>query len=160
MRVFSFAQESSRFCNYSKDKFNNEITFIIPSFLNIKEGQYDKFFIVDNKNIQLLQKQIGEDNWDFYESFMNALGQAESEYLYMIGRGYSPQQARAVLPNALKSEIVITGFAGDWDELFDKRTSIAKTGKPHPDMEAIMNPLMEEFIERGYINEKENFNSI
>lgn len=129
-RVFSFAQESTRYCNYSKDKFGNELTFIYPSWSLAPMAPED--FCGDH--------------------FMQALENAESEYLYLIDHGWTPQQARQVLPNALKTELVMTGFISDWQHFFQLRTSIiAVTGKPHPDMSALIDPLYKEFVDRGYM---------
>lgn len=91
-RVMSFAQESTRYCNYSKDKFGNEVTFIDPCWT--------------------LAPIVPEDFRG--EHFLDALENAEKEYLYLIENGWKPQQARAVLPNALKTELVVTGFVSDW----------------------------------------------
>lgn len=137
-RVFSFAQESTRYCNYSKDKFDNELTFIIPSWApSLQEGllQYSPFEITDSEVI-----------------FMNNCHGAETHYLGMLSEGCTPQQARQVLPNALKTELVMTGFIEDWQYLFRLRTSfIAETGKPHPDMSNLCDPLYKEFIRRGFM---------
>lgn len=66
--------------------------------------------------------------------------------------GLTPQQARQVLPNALKTELVMTGFVSDWQHFFRLRTSIiAETGKPHPDASALVDPLYKDFIARGYM---------
>lgn len=129
-RVFSFAQESTRYCNYSKDKFNNELTFITPSWL--------------------LAPINSEDSCG--DHFIQALENAEDEYLYLIEHDWTPQQARQVLPNALKTELVMTGFTSDWQHFCRLRTSIiAETGKPHPDMSALIDPLYEEFKNRKLI---------
>lgn len=137
-RVFSFAQESTRYCNYSKDKFGNELTFIIPSWApSLQEGllQYSPFEITDSEVI-----------------FMNNCHGAETHYLGMLDEGCTPQQARQVLPNALKTELVMTGFVSDWEHFFRLRTSIiAETGMPHPDASTLADPLYREFIERGYM---------
>lgn len=126
-RVFSFAQESTRYCNYSKEKFNNEITFIIPSWLkeNVTNGSTFNYY----NNI---------DEWQASEdantaNFLQSIAWAEENYLTLIGNGKTPQEARQVLPNALKTEIVMTGFVSDWKHFFDLRY-FGTTGKPHPDM--------------------------
>lgn len=85
---------------------------------------------------------------------VNALSQCELCYLSMINKGLKPQQARAVLPNALKTELVMTGFVSDWKHFFRLRSRIAETGKPHPDASALADPLYKEFVERGYIADK------
>ena len=152
-RVFSFAQESTRYCNYSKNKFGNELTFIIPCWMDISEGSielgnYDKTSarykdgIV--RQIDTIPPYIGVD-------FIRNLCESESDYLLMLKRGWTPQQARAVLPNALKTELVMTGFVSDWKHFFRLRSRIAKTGKPHPQAQELADPLMDEFVKRGII---------
>ena len=149
MRVFGFAQESTRYCNYSKTKFNNELTFIIPCWMDIPEGSiglgdYDKTSarckdgIV--RQIDTIPPYTGVD-------FIRNLCESESDYLLMLNRGWTPQQARAVLPNALKTELVMTGFVSDWKHFFDLRDD----GSAHPQARELACPLHEEFIKRNYI---------
>ena len=150
-RVFSFAQESTRYCNYSKDKFGNELTFIIPEWCpEIREdsnkgwdpcSMYDKFY--------LQHLQMAED------TYFNLLKQWDERIpakRYKSGfrnNPWTPQQARAVLPNALKTELVMTGFVSDWKHFFRLRSRIAETGKPHPQAQELADPLMDEFVKRG-----------
>ena len=118
-RVFSFAQESTRYCNYSQDKFGNEITFIIPSWSpTIQED------ILEYSILELLPQEA---------SFMQSCYDSEKTYIAMLNAGAAPQEARQILPNALKTEIVVTGFISDWKHFFDLRY-FGTTGKPHPDM--------------------------
>ena len=136
-RVFSFAQESTRYCNYSKDKFGNELTFIIPSWMNSNEQS------INTK--QGFGLNPGKELFAF-------LGKSERHYFKLLELGWTPQQARQILPNALKTELVMTGFVSDWKHLFRLRTSfIAETGKPHPDMSNLCDPLYKEFVKRGFI---------
>lgn len=121
-RVFSFAQESTRYCNYSQDKFGNEITFIIPSWSDIPEGTYKTL-------AQVTPVVKGVKN----RLFFNQLSAVQDAYNTLIEEGCTPQEARQVLPNALKTEIVITGFVSDWRHFFNLRY-FGTTGKPHPDM--------------------------
>ena len=113
-RVMSFAQESTRYCNYGKDKFGNELTFIKPSWysktLENKHGGFEKF-----------------------------LEDAQSLYIALLDQGYLPQEARACLPNALKTEIVVTGFESDWEHFFELRTA----GAAHPDIRKLALELQE-----------------
>ena len=143
-RVFSFAQESTRYCNYSKDKFGNELTFIIPRWLSLSNGSYTydypNGFTKDGSK------------WDSkleLNTFLLSLVRSEATYLELIEQGWTPQQARAVLPNSLKTELVVTGFASDWKRFFRLRSRIAKTGKPHPQAQELADPLMDEFVKRG-----------
>lgn len=118
-RVFSFAQESTRYCNYSKDKFGNELTFIKPSTLEDKETYS-------------------------YNRFYGTLELFENEYLILLEEGWKPQEARAILPNVLKTEIVMTGFESDWENFFKLRCDKAA----HPDMQVLANKL------KGLMNEE------
>lgn len=146
-RVFSFAQESTRYCNYSKEKFGSELTFIQPVWTYHQEdGDYGTLDSPKRKN-------IGNSDGTFYE-FIKSLQYCEQYYFRLLSESWKPQQARAVLPNALKTELVMTGFVSDWNHFFRLRTSIiAETGKPHPDASALADPLYKEFINRNYLKE-------
>ena len=81
-------------------------------------------------------------------NFVAVLQVSEQLYLELVNQGWKPQQARQILPNALKTELVMTGFVSDWQHFFRLRTSIiAETGKPHPDMSALCDPLYCRFKE-------------
>ena len=117
-RLFSFAQESTRYCCYNSDKHGGgNIKFIMPA---------------------------GFDSWydEDKEAFKAAMQRSEDEYNRMIQRGFTAQQARAVLPNALKTEIVVTGNDAEWQHFFDLRCK-GTTGKPHPDMKVIADMAFE-----------------
>lgn len=164
-RVFSFAQQSTRYCNYSKDKFDNEITFIIPSWVDTSKFYKHSIIIKDSEGeliseyyYHLTRKE--EPHFKPWEitpesNFKASLEVSEQLYLALINQGWKPQQARQVLPNALKTELVMTGFVSDWKHFFDLRAT-GTTGKPHPDAEALAKPLMNEFIERRYLNGTSN----
>lgn len=136
-RVMSFAQESTRYCNYSKDKFGNELTFIIPCWLDDERlklyGPYHT--VIRDKSLESI--------------FIASLNNAEKDYIDLIDLGWKPQEARAVLPNSLKTELVVTGFTSDWNHFFRLRSRIAETGKPHPQAQELADPLMDEFVKRG-----------
>lgn len=136
-RVMSFAQESTRYCNYSKDKFNNELTFIQPCWLDDERlklyGSYHT--VIRDKSPESI--------------FIASLNNAEKDYIDLIDLGWKPQEARAVLPNALKTELIVTGFVSDWEKFFRLRSRIAETGKPHPQAQELADPLMDEFVKRG-----------
>ena len=138
-RVMSFAQESTRYCNYSKDKFGNELTFIQPCWLDDERlklyGPYHT--VIRDKSLESI--------------FIANLNNAERDYLDLIGLGWKPQEARTILPNSLKTELVVTGFVSDWNHFFDLRAR-GTTGAPHPQAKELAEPLMKEFIARKYIN--------
>lgn len=143
-RVFSFAQESTRYCNYSKGKFGYQLTCIIPSWLGLEEGsysledveeKYDKCLIIDRcKNAE-------------EASFVRALCHAEREYFDLLELNWKAQQARDVLPNSLKTELVMTGTIKQWEGFFKLRDA----GSAHPQAYELAHPLHEEFIKRGYV---------
>lgn len=143
-RVFSFAQESTRYCNYSKGKFGYQLTCIIPSWLGLEEGsysledveeKYDKCLIIDRcKNAE-------------EASFVRALCYAEREYFDLLELNWKAQQARDVLPNSLKTELVMTGTIKQWEGFFKLRDA----GSAHPQAYELAHPLHEEFIKRGYV---------
>ena len=141
-RVFSFAVESTRYCNYSKDKFNNEITFIIPYWTDLKEKSYTN---------EVCNSEEFYTNFTPNYSFMCHLLTAEATYFQLLKKGWKPEQARNVLPLATKCDMVMTGFISDWDYFFRLRSRIAETGKPHPQAQELTDPLMDEFIARKYI---------
>ena len=118
-RIASFAQESTRYCNYSKDKFDNGITFIKPFFF--KEGTTE------------------------YEEWEDAMDNAEQSYLFLINEcGATPQEARSVLPNSTKTEISITANYREWRNFFKLRTTKAA----HPQMREVTIPLLAELKEK------------
>ena len=125
MRVFSFAQESTRYCNYSKDKFGNELTFIKPCFKATSSSDKDVY----NHNTAL-------------QNLEYALIDVEKRYLSLLNLGWSSQQARAILPNSLKTELIMTGFESDWNHFFELRCS----SKAHPQAQELAIPLHKEMI--------------
>ena len=122
-RVFSFACESTRYCNYSSGKFNEEITFIEPCW-----------------EMSTLERDI----------FISHLSDAESHYMALLNAGWKPQQARNILPLATKCDLVMTGFVDDWTHFFSLRAR-GITGAPHPQAKELAEPLMEEFINKKYL---------
>ena len=132
-RVFSFSQESSRYCNYSREKFGANITYIIPYWINkdlIKDDDFSGDVFQDTENKELIK--LGR--------FKASLKQCEYDYLELIKNGCSAQEAREVLPLCTKTEIVMTGYEKDWVKFFELRTSVAA----HPDMRNLVTPLKEE----------------
>ena len=141
-RVFSFAQESTRYCNYSKDKFGNELTFIEPCWL--EDYKYD----VNSYN------QLFRDSLRWAEAhYLDLLRKWEDKIpdkRYKTGfrnNPWTPQQARAILPNSLETELVMTGFISDWKHFFELRDAASA----HPQVQELAHPLHEAFIQRGLV---------
>lgn len=136
-RVFSFAQESQRYCNYSKDKFNNELTFIKPTWLDIPTGDYT-YWDGDWCDLDNMKIQLPSDN-GVADNFLWCLNNAEMQYRLLINKGLKPQEAKAILPNATKTELVMTGFESDWEHFLSLRTSKSA----HPDAQQLSLKLKE-----------------
>lgn len=114
-RIASFSQESTRYCNYTQDKFGNELTFIRPCFW--------------------------ADNSEQYLIWLNTMKEIEKKYFKLISMGASPEQARTILPNSLKTEIVVTMNLREWRHFFKLRTS----ERAHPQMRELTVPLLNKF---------------
>ena len=141
-RVFSFAMESQRYCNYSTDKFNNEVTFIIPCWTNLPEQDY---------GTRVNPKVFNRGSTNGIETnYIDSLRQAEYNYFNLLNQGWKPQQAREILPNACKTELVMTGFVDDWKHFFFLRCPV----NAHPQARELAIPLSDEFVKRGYINDR------
>lgn len=146
-RVFSFAQESTRYCNYSKDKFGNSISYIIPLWLDLEEGNY--LVLEDNR---VLDTPMGIFPFTKVDQstlfFIAGLSEAEVRYFELLHSEWTPQQARSVLPNSLKTELVMTGTLEQWKGFFKLRCDKAA----HPQAQELAIPLKEEVIKRNLIN--------
>jgi thymidylate synthase (FAD) len=159
-RLVSYSQESTRFCNYGKDKFSGQITVIDQRWL-IAEKLGVELLLDDaepktNDYIRLITSpecdhgQIVEFDVvqrpcvDAIDTWMTAMGRAEEAYLSLIGTGLPPEVARGVLPIDLKTEIVATANLREWSHIFEQRCSPAA----HPNMRQLMIPLREQFREQ------------
>lgn len=120
-RLMSPSQESTRYCNYAR----KGITFVIPPWVHIQPGVYDK------------------DNYQSvpFTPWYNAMLVAEASYNILIEKGWTPQQARSVLPNSLKTEVVVTANVREWRHIFRMRTGAGV----HPQMAELMVPLLRVF---------------
>ena len=139
-RVFSFAVESTRYCNYSKNRFSHEITFIQPNWISDKDVEnyhmdFGYFTDQDTNHITAVNR------------FMSALKNAEYFYMELIKLGWKPQQARNILPLATKCDMVMTGFVSDWKNFFELRDATSA----HPQAQELAHSLHETFIQRGLI---------
>jgi len=114
-RIASYSQESTRYCNYSKDKFNGELTFIKPCFWNEDDIKYQKWL----------------------ETMQNV----EKIYLELMSYGAMAQEARSILPNSLKTEIIVTMNLREWRHFFKLRTS----ERAHPQMREIAIMMLKKF---------------
>ena len=122
-RLCAYSQESTRYCNYK-----GGVTFVIPPWVDIEEGNY---------SFASSEQGIERPNWTWYKNML----ESERDYKDLLEKDWSPQQARSVLPNSTKTEIVITANIREWRHILNLRTSKAA----HPQMQEIMMPILTEF---------------
>lgn len=145
-RVASFAQESTRYCNYEKDKFGKEITVIVPCFFSDipaarKAGIADYLDgVIKYDNFQPGDFTPAEQA--FGEWYLTC-ERAEIAYFAMLDYGFTPQEARTVLPNSLKTEVIMTANMREWRHFFKLRAA-GETGAPHPQMVEVALPLLKD----------------
>lgn len=134
-RTHSVSEESTRYCNYSKDKFNNELTFIKPSELDIPTGQY-VYWDGDWCDVDKMKIQFDADKKDVINDYLYTLYYIENQYKILINRGWTPQQARRILNLNTKVQTIHTAFNDDWEEFIALRAD-ACSGSVHPDMQYV-----------------------
>ena len=129
----SHLAESTRYINYSKEKFGREVTFIKPCWLDIPLGDYG-ISSLPGDNILGLEEEA--------RVFIDSLLDAEDYYMTLLSQGWTPQQARSVLPLSIKSELISCGFENAWENFFKRRDA----PDAHPMAQEIANPMHEEFL--------------
>lgn len=137
-RLASYSQESTRYCNYG-----GGVTFIIPPWTRFAEGEWKEIWhgnhmYYGNNELEWEGLTASEKAW------FRAMFNAEEAYIELLKAGWSPQQARSVLPNSLKTEIVVTANAREWRHIFRLRTS----KNAHPQMKEVMDEILIEFANR------------
>ena len=135
-RLASFSQESTRYCDYA-----GGVAFIIPPWIKLPD-------VYVGKNILGFMPEKSTTFSDGTKCWFNGMFSAEQHYISLRNEyGWSPQQARSVLPNSLKTEIVVTANLREWRHILKLR-AVGTTGKPHPQMSELMVPLLKEFKEK------------
>ena len=150
-RANSMAEQSTRYCNYSKNKFDNEITINLPTW--VEEEGYNGSQEKEDYRLEDMCADIAEgraQGWSKLDTWIFANQAAEYAYMKLIEAGCKPQEARAILPLDCNTELVHTAFISDWKHFFDLR-ALGTTGAPHPDAKVLALPLMEEFKAKGYL---------
>lgn len=128
-RLASYSQESTKYCNYSKGKFDNQVTFILPFWLE----EFTAECIGDETVYK--SADTATDIW------LRSMQMAESTYFALLKLGWSPEKARNVLPKGLKTEVVMTANLREWRAIFKQRTA----AKAHPQIREVMVPLLKDF---------------
>lgn len=145
----SHLAESTRYCNYSKDKFDNQITFIIPNWIKLK---YDYVSTNNVGNNEIYINGVEQNRYDeedeITKKFLYSVQDAESAYIELLKKGCTPQQARELLPLAVKSELISCGFEDAWKNFFYRRCDLSA----HPMAREIATKVRDKFKELGYDN--------
>jgi thymidylate synthase (FAD) len=153
-RVFSFLMESQRYVGYNKDKFGGEITIIIPEWIKARINDIASYN--NNDDLASMSYAAALRDGRMHEDkaiIMWAVSQemSETHYLSLTSElNVKAEEARSVLTNDCKTELVMTGFISDWEHFFDLRSK-GITGKPHPDIKILADTLYLEFINKGYL---------
>ena len=155
-RVDSMAEQSTRYCNYSKDKFGSEIAINLPLFVDsLPQDDYADSIACGNVALEGnylvdLARKVATGEATDIENWLFANAAAERAYMNLVAAGRKPQEARVVLPLDTNTELVHTAFVSDWKHFFDLR-ALGTTGAPHPDAKALALPLYQRFVEEGWI---------
>ncbi len=151
-RADSIAEQSTRYCNYSKDKFDNEINVNTPDFITIEDYDVwsDEDFFEKCQQLWYYSSyssyiNSNNNNWSEIDYWLFANMACEFSYMNLIRLGCKPEQARSILPLDLNTELIHTAFVSDWKHFFNLR-ALGTTGTPHPDAKALAEPLRQEFI--------------
>jgi thymidylate synthase (FAD) len=147
-RVNSIAESSTRYCNYSKDKFGNEIAINQPSWITPESLEGHDMTL--QRMCSLIAKREDESSFSDIDYWLFANMACEYAYMRLIDKGWSPQQARTVLSLDTNSDLVHTAFVDEWKHFFDLRAH-GTTGAPHPDAAILAIPLYNEFVKRHLI---------
>lgn len=151
-RTHSIAEESTRYCNYSKDKFDGMVNICKPSWIDDSK----KEIIADPVNFYNLCYHVGnfeDDGFDEIDYWTFANMACEYSYMNLLKLGWTPQKARTVLPLDTKTTLVHTATATEWAHFFKLR-ALGATGTPHPSAKELAEPLMKEFLDKKYITQE------
>jgi thymidylate synthase (FAD) len=146
-RAHSPMESSTRYCNFSKGKFGNQITISAPGKITDEQLQSCDSSVDMSGNVILPRDT---SNWCDIDWWVWGNSCSELSYMKLIECGWTAQEARRVLPLDLKTELIHTATVSQWKKFFDERV-LGTTGAPHPDMYELVKPLYDEFISRGYL---------
>lgn len=152
-RLFSFAQESTRFCNYTKDKFKNSCSFVIPTEYESEVPEDSLYYWDDDwctEGIPTIAVSRSTKNYGAIDTLLTSYSEAETSYNKLIEEGVKPQIARDVLPLGTKTEIVVTGPMTEWNHFFELRC----VANAHPDIQKLAKDLYKQMYGKEYGTEE------
>lgn len=147
-RTASFSIESTRYCNYTNDKFDKCITFVDPVWCNYEF--YDSFFGLPDSETAIVRPDEDDKEDTAMYHFYNQLKSAEETYFTLINLGWTAQEAAEILPQDTAAEVVMTAYDCDWLHIMKLR-ALEETGAPHPEVKRLFEPLYREFINNNII---------
>jgi thymidylate synthase (FAD) len=150
-RKDSMMERSSRYCNFSQDKFGNEIGIVKPDWVvNERPDVSDIGFM---GYVRALFYH-GSDEWTKFDYWMFANLTCEWAYMHLINEGAKPEEARDILPMDLQTELYHTAFIDDWEHFFKLRAWDSKGNRPHPEAKKLARQVFDEFVKLGLISEQ------
>lgn len=150
-RKDSMMERSSRYCNFSKDKFGNEISIVKPDWVvNERPDVSDIGFM---GYVRALFYH-GSDEWTKFDYWMFANLTCEWAYMHLINEGAKPEEARDILPMDLQTELYHTAFIDDWEHFFKLRAWNSKGNRPHPEAKKLARQVFDEFVNLGLVSEQ------
>jgi len=155
-RTFSISEQSTRYCNYSKEKFGSEITFVIPQWIYKCQDEWaNSIDSLDGSSLDYIKNLSGDGLLNELScrdravaSWLNNLKNVEQDYLYLTREhGFKPQEARGILPLDTATCVYYTATVEQWEHFFELRCSPSA----HPDIKILANSLKDQFIKEGFI---------
>ena len=148
-RKDSIMERSSRYCNFSKDKFGNEISIVKPDWV-CEDSNFNDF----TDMCGCIATGSDEDQFNRIDYWLFANLACEYSYMNLLRLGCKPEEARDVLPMDLQTELYHTAFISDWIHFFKLRAWISKGNKPHPEAMKLARQVFDKFIELGLVSEQ------
>ena len=148
-RKDSIMERSSRYCNFSKDKFGNEIGIVKPDWVN-EDSNFNEF--VDMCGC--IATGSDEDQFNKIDYWLFANLACEYSYMNLLRLGAKPEEARDILPMDLQTELYHTAFISDWIHFFKLRAWVSKGNKPHPEAKKLARQVFDEFVNLGLVSEQ------
>ena len=147
-RKNSMMERSSRYCNFSIDKFGNEIGIVKPDWVIDDVPDLDFMGYIEALH------NYGNDEWSKFDYWVFANLACEWSYMNLIKLGAKPEEARDILPIDLQTELYHTAFISDWEYFFKLRAWISKGNKPHPEAMKLARQVFDKFVKLGLVSEQ------
>lgn len=148
-RKDSIMERSSRYCNFSKDKFGNEISIVMPDWVTGADSTLNSF-----QEYAEALVNFGHSEWRKIDYWLFANMACEWSYMNLLELGCKPEEARDVLPMDLQTELYHTAFIDDWIHFFKLRAWQSKGNKPHPEAKKLARQVFDKFVELGLVSEE------